>query len=93
MQEALANIHSLLCQFELQNEGLLEEAIRQISTGGITYPELADSLEEVLKRVSLVNKVEEIKREESKISDEDQKLKLIQEKLFMKRTLDKIKNK
>lgn len=93
MQEALANIHSLLCQFELENEGLLEEAIRQISTGGITYPELADSLEEVLKRVSLVNKVEEIKREESKISDEDQKLKLIQEKLFMKRSLDKIKNK
>ncbi len=91
LEEALALYHSILCRCGIEAEGYIDEAVKQVTMGGVLYPELADSLRETISRINLSNKVDALRMEEANSENESEKMKLIQEKLLMKRSLDKFK--
>jgi DNA primase len=90
-EELLAHYHGILVRCGIENEGFLEEALKQLTLGGAGYDALAKSLHHTVERISLANKVDTIRMQEAKSATDDEKMKLIQEKLLMRRSLDKLK--
>ncbi|HMO17371.1 MAG TPA: DNA primase [Oligoflexia bacterium] len=89
-REIMAELHALLCQCGLENENFLEEALRQMSTGGSQYDEFISELSLTIERLKLTDYLDVIRTKEGSGLDESLKLELAQEKLLKKRKLDQL---
>ncbi len=89
-EKVLAQLYGVLVECGLENEGLLDEAIKQLATGGAQYQEFGASLINTVKRVSILKDLDKLRNDEALGSD---KVSIAQEKLLKKRLLTKEKGK
>jgi DNA primase catalytic core len=93
-EEILARFHGILIECSLEKEGLLEEALKQISFGqdsqiSDTYRKLVEEFSQIADRVRISDELDELRIKEIDEVDVDNRMKLAQEKLLRKRTLSK----
>lgn len=86
-EEVIAKIYGVLIELGLENDGLLEEASRQLSTGGAEYGKFASSLVNAVDRLRLLKDIDGIKTAEMRENGAKDKIQMAQEKLLKKRRL------
>jgi DNA primase catalytic core len=92
-EEVLAKYYGVLTRCGLEKEGFLDEAIQQLTLGGDSHQLFMNDLSETLARIRLSDEVDGIRMKEGASKNSEDHLKLVQEKLLMKRSLARLKPK
>jgi DNA primase catalytic core len=92
-EEVLAKYYGILTRCGLEKEGFLDEAIQQLTLGGDSHKLFMNDLSEILARIRLNDEVDGIRLKEGASKNSEDHLRLVQEKLLMKRSLAKLKPK
>jgi len=101
-EELLAKYSGILVECGLADEGLIEEALQQLSLGHVVLSDpsnfkkvqkkLIEEFSDIVDRVKVSDEIDVLRKKETQESDIESRLSLAQEKLMRKRSIAKVNN-